>query len=134
MTAGVIFKFGQCVLDKTILEYRSDKEKEKRQEDLDKVKSACRKYEDQLKNYKQLLSSGFETKEKPTLNELKLWMSVRKKKEDGPMPTTKVKLLELKGKLENRAVLSLRDYLLDEGRDLTLIDLYFASLGNVAEV
>ena len=80
------------------------------------------------------MSSGFQTKENPPLPELKLWMSVRKKKEDDPMPSKKDKVLELKGKLKNRAVLSLRECLLDEGKDVKTVDLYVASLGNVTKV
>ena len=39
MTAGNVFKFGQCILDKPILEYRREKESAKLQEKVDVIKT-----------------------------------------------------------------------------------------------
>jgi hypothetical protein len=53
---------------------------------------------------------------------LKVWLSVRKKKSDGAMPSITKKLEELEEKVKGHAVLTLRDCLIDEGKEEDLID------------
>jgi hypothetical protein len=66
--------------------------------------------------------SSTRKEEEYTNVELKAWLAVRKKKQDGAMPTVLPKLKDLYSKLKETEPLTLRAYLLDEGHseDLTI--------------
>ena len=49
-------------------------------------------------------------------------MKVRKKKGDGKIPTTGRELKELYEKIKTREPLTLREFLIDEGKDPALVD------------
>jgi len=100
MTAGNIFKFGQCILDKSILEYRSEKEGAKLQEKVDVIKNCCNSYEERMKKYQELLSSGYDSKPNPTVKDLKLWISVRKKERRWRTTISKAKVDSTRGEVE----------------------------------
>jgi hypothetical protein len=67
------------------------------------------------------------------VTELKAWLAVRKKRVDGPMPSTLPKLKELYEKLQNKKALTLREHLLDEGHSDTLITLVIERDGDEEE-
>ena len=140
MTAGTIFKFGKVVLDKNILEYRREKEAENEQKKIDALKTACQIYQKRMEKYENMIGSGYETSSKQTVSEIKLWLSVRKKKADGKMPQRREDLLKLQAKLQHRMVLTLREYLVDEGKAVSVVDRYLDCLdthlntGNAADI
>jgi hypothetical protein len=125
MTAGAIFKSGRVLLGKEILNFRQKKEQDQLDARLAIIKTAALKYQKRFKTYTDLMESGYvATNEKKTIKDLKVWLSVRKKRSDGAMPSVTKKLGELEEKLKGHAVLTLRDYLIDEGKEEDLINQY----------
>jgi hypothetical protein len=123
MTAGVVFRSGQCTLSTNVLQCREKKEQDQLDAKLARIKSAALRYEKRFKTYTNLMESGYVATNKKKVNkDLKVWLSVRKKKSDGAMPSVTKKLEELEEKLKGHAVLTLRDYLIDEGKEEDLID------------
>jgi hypothetical protein len=57
---------------------------------------------------------------------LKAWLAVRKKKQDGAMPTTSPTLKDLYLKLKETEPLTLKAHLIDEGHSEDLISLVLA--------
>jgi hypothetical protein len=89
------------------------------------IKMAALKYQKRFETYTNLMESGYAiTNEKKVNKDIKVWLSVRKKKCDGAMPSVTKKLGELEEKLKGHQVLTLRDYLMDEGKEEVLIDQY----------
>ena len=125
MTAGAIFKSGRVLLGRDILNFRQKKEQDQLDGKLAIIKTAALKYHKRFETYTNLMESGYvATNEKKINKDLKVWLSVRKKKSDGPMPSVTKKLRELEEKLKGHGVLTLRDYLIDEGKEEDLIDQY----------
>jgi hypothetical protein len=86
------------------------------------------KFNKRLEKYSTMISSTRKEEEYTNI-ELKAWLAVRKKKQDGAMPTTSPKLKELYTKLKDREPLTLRHHLLDEGHCDALITLVLARDG-----
>jgi hypothetical protein len=86
------------------------------------------KFNKRLEKYSTVISSA-RKEEEYTNVELKAWLAVRKKKQDGAMPTTSPKLKDLYNKLKDREPLTLRHHLLDEGHCDALITLVLARDG-----
>jgi hypothetical protein len=125
MTAGTVFKSGSVLLGNEILEYRLRKEQDQLNAKLATIKTAALKYHKRFETYTKLMESGYATTNEKKINkDIKVWLSVRKKKSDGPMPSVTKKLGELEEKLKGHRVLTLRDYLMDEGKEEVLIDQY----------
>jgi hypothetical protein len=125
MTAGTIFKSGRVLLGNEILGYRQRKEQDQLIAKLAIIKTAALKYHKRFKTYTNLMESGYVTTNEKKINKhIKVWLSVGKKKSDGPMPSVTKKLWELEEKLKGHRVLTLRDYLMDEGKEEVLIDQY----------
>jgi hypothetical protein len=125
MTAGAIFKSGRVHLGNDILEFRQKKERDQLNAKLAIIKTAALKYHKRFEIYSKLLELGYvATTKKNTIKDLKVWLSVRKKKSDGAMPSVSKKLEEMEEKFKNRDVLTLRDYLIDEGKEVNLINQY----------
>ena len=123
LTAGSLFKCGQVLLGKEVLELRREKDAAAEEKRLKPIRNAIESYNKRFQKYSELLESGFLNKKSPTSGELDIWLSVRKKKK-GKLPTTvnlKAGLMKdwLKAK---RDPLTLREYLLDQGKDETLVD------------
>jgi hypothetical protein len=125
MTAGTIFKSGRVLLGRDILEYKQEKERDQLNARLAIIKTSALKYQKRFETYSKLMESGYvATTKKKTIKDLKVWLSVRKKKSDGAMPSVAKKLEEMEEKFKNRDVLTLRDYLIDEGKEVNLINQY----------
>ena len=72
------------------------------------IKTAALKYQKRFETYSKLLELGYVvTTKKNTIKDLKVWLSVRKKKSDGAMPSVAKKLEEMEEKFKNRDVLTL---------------------------
>ena len=98
----------------------------------DQVLKYIERYNKRLDEYKQLEDNN---KQASTynVNELVTFLKVRKKRSDGGMPATSAKLKELYEAIKDREPLTLREYLLDEGKDGQLVDSLLAkedSLGD----
>jgi hypothetical protein len=125
MTAGGIFKSGRVHLGNDILKFRQKKERDQLNAKLAIIKTAALKYHKRFETYSKLMELGYvATTKKNTIKDLKVWLSVRKKKSDGAMPLVAKKLEEMEEKFKNRDVLTLRDYLIDEGKEVNLINQY----------
>ena len=127
LTAGNIFKFNKCVLDGDILAYRQNKEDESKQQQINVLKSLVKRYNRRLEEYLTISNNGSEaflSKEPAsyTNTELKKSVAVKKLKNDGPMPQTKAKLLSLFLAVRHRPIVSLQEFLVDEGKENKELD------------
>lgn len=123
LTAGVIFKYNKVVLDGDILSYRKAKEDQNQQQKVDALKTIILRYKKRLAEYQETTTTTQNRSTNTyTVTELKRLISVRKMKADGPMPSTKAKLLKFYLLLRHRQPLTLQQCLVDEGKESRELD------------
>ena len=90
------------------------------QQQIDTIWKIAATHQKRIDLYKKLLDSGKNASNITTAADMKTWLNVWKRKEDGAFP----KGNDLKSffeKAKGRDVLSIRDFLLDQGKDETLV-------------
>jgi cation transport regulator ChaC len=132
LTGGALFKVRKVVLCDEVLEVRRERDAAIQNTKMDGVVKLVERYNKRLEKYSTVIASTKKEQEY-TVTELKAWLAVRKKRVDGPMPSTLAKLKELYEKLQNKEALTLREHLLDEGHSDTLITLVIERDGNEEE-
>ena len=125
LTAGGIFKFNQCVLDKPVLELRREREQERLDKQFESLEASCDTYQKQKRAYEKVQNLEIASAKQWSNAHLKASLQVRKKKADGPMPTKKQQLFDLFERCKDKSPLSLREHLLDQGKNVGLVDKYF---------
>jgi hypothetical protein len=123
LTGGALFKVSKCVLDREVLELRTARDNEA----IDKARGvlgrAVNAYNKRMEKYVALVVAKKDT---PVISfgntDLALWLKVRKRKKDGAMPTVSDKLKLKYQQLKDKQPLTLKEYLLDEGKDEGLVD------------
>lgn len=93
----------------------------------------CKKRYNEFLTIQQSLLSRRQAIEAATVPEIKKFLAVRKKKEDGAMPGNKSELLVMLASLKNREPLTLNQYLQDENKEVNLIDQALSSLTRTEE-
>ena len=132
LTAGLCSQFGETALNEKLLESRRfliRREERKKQLSLE---SAKKRYYDRMEKYNELFPSGQETSKK-SVSHLKIWLQVRKMKEDPKLPTTRAALLRLQDEWSERPVIPLRQYLKDLGKEEKDIDEMLLQTSNEEE-
>jgi hypothetical protein len=132
LTGGALFKIRKVVLCDEVLEVRKGRDAAIQNTKIDAVMKLVEKFNKLLEKYSTVISST-RKEEECTNVELKAWLAVRKKKQDGAMPTTLPKLKDLYSKLKETEPLTLRAHLLDEGHSEDLINLVLARDGEEGE-
>jgi hypothetical protein len=128
LTGGALFKVRKVVLCDEVLEVRKGRDTAIQNTKIDAVVKLVEKFNKRLEKYSTVVSST-RKEEEYTNVELKAWLAVHKKKQDGAMSTTSPKLKDLYNKLKDREPLTLRHHLLDEGPCNALITLVLARDG-----
>ena len=96
------------------------------------LEMAKKKYFARLEKYRAVEASGQEVSQMSVPN-IKLWLQVRKKKDDPKLPTTKKSLLDLHDEWLDRLVLPLRKFLIDLGKEEKDIDEMLIETNNETE-
>ena len=124
LTGGRLFLINKVALDDDVLALREEKEAKIINELCESIKTAKTKYEVHLKKYQQLEVSGAFAKPSINAADLLTWLTVRKRKANDKIPTKKTdrEALKLQWETQNRAPLSLVEYLVDQGKDAALVD------------
>ena len=120
LTGGALFKVGHVVLCKDVLLVRKERDINIHNKSVNAIKNSVDRYNKRLEDYKKIIFTH-KNETTYTMAELSTWLRVRKRKADGKFPTTRLKMWDLYEVYKDREPLSLRDYLIDEGKDVSMI-------------
>ena len=121
LTGGALFRVGHVVLCKDVLQIRKERDVIIQNNKVNAIKKCVDKYNKRLEDYKKILDL-YKNDMNFTIAQLSTWVRVRKRKADGKLPTTRLKLLDLYKVFRDREPLTLREYLIDEGKELDMVD------------
>jgi len=102
-------------------------EKKRDKKMLEPLWRAKRTFESRLEKYQKLGEEGLENSNAKK-EYLETWLGVRKMKADGPLPKKKSNLIDLKVEWCNRRPLTLREHLLDLGKEEELVESFLNTL------
>ena len=99
---------------------------------IEVVRKAILQYQKRFTEYEELVAAG---KKHPfsSMKDLKVWISLRKKREDGSWPKTKPLMEVLYAKLKDRDILSLENYLKDEKKDVAFMGEALRAQANITD-
>ena len=116
-----MFKVRHVTCDDEVLAIRQEMEDKKNEERVGAILKHIDTFNDRLEKYEYLFEQN-SNKSKNSATALKIWCNVRRKKTDGAIPVRAKMVREYAQKLEGREVLSVREYLLDQGYAEALVD------------
>jgi hypothetical protein len=120
LTGGALFKVRHIVLDDEVLVLRKERDAAIRNGKRQGIIKFVDNYNKRLERYRAVIATT-KQEQKYTVPELKAWLTVRKTKEEGAMPTTLDALKAMYEKLKDKEPLTLPEYLADEGHSPSLI-------------
>ncbi|CAJ1963301.1 unnamed protein product [Cylindrotheca closterium] len=131
-TAGGIFKSGQVHLGENVLAARREMEAKKMEGSLNPIRKSIDAFHSRMQKYEKLELDRQKPYSKPiTVNQLAIWFSVRKTKAD-KIPKRKDLQIALMEEWAGRPILTLKQYLLDQGKDEMYVNMVFAERASIA--
>lgn len=121
LTGGLMFKVRHTRCDDEVLAIRRDMEKKKEVASAGAIMKAVEKYNAKLKKCEALIAKDKDFS-KYNASELKTWCNVRRRKEDGALPSLAKEVKSFASGMAGREPLSLKEHLMELGYVELLVD------------